>query len=443
MSYRIKLLTPTVEAFGNLGTEIHLGLIWAQRTNSRVALLFVKDFLGPFVFSKGGRGINRALRCVTSPYRFGNERNLGIFIWELVLTLWGFGRIAALMFIARTEGYIPSTPFNALKNFVGVRSYKGPNLNREQIWRTSPKEFTSLEEEIEYWRNAFTTPLAAALPSHISRSCEAVALEMGLSAEEPFVCIHIRETGFYGKTEGPGKLSRNGVVKNYLPAIRLLTNQGYTVVRLGDSSMTPAPPIEGLVDYPFSGEKSDEMDLWLIENCRFFIGGNSGPMEIAKLFQKPIVMTDIFDFLRGYPTKRGDIGILKHFFSIREERFLSTREAIHLQLSEGTGLLRPSSDYLFVENSSDEITDLLIEFLEARKQKECARPSTLQLEVLARRRNLDGLVELSKSPMESASIRVALLGFDGMIGRTFLERNYIQSSLSSKTSGADLLSKLR
>jgi len=62
---------------------------------------------------------------------------------------------------------------------------------------------------------------------------------------------------------------------------------------------------------------------------------------------------------------------------------------------------------------------------------------------LARRRNLDGLVELSKSPMESASIRVALLGFDGMIGRTFLERNYIQSSLSSKTSGADLLSKLR
>ena len=114
--------------------------------------------------------------------------------------------------------------------------------------------------------------------------------EMGIPKGAWYVCVYARDGGFYSSKnykEGTNKKIRNSNIKNYIKAIKLITDRGGWVIRMGDRNMQPLSKIKNVIDYPFSEFKSDLMDLYLIKNCSFFICNHSGITGAAIKFEKP------------------------------------------------------------------------------------------------------------------------------------------------------------
>ncbi len=125
------------------------------------------------------------------------------------------------------------------------------------------------------------------------RACE----RLGVPSATPFVCLHVREGGFYGDAVEP---QRSAQIRDYFPAIDLITQQGIWVVRLGDPSMSPLPPLRNVVDYAHSGLRSPEVDVYLAARCRFMIGTTSGLMYMPHAFGTPTLITN-YCFVFGAP----------------------------------------------------------------------------------------------------------------------------------------------
>jgi putative glycosyltransferase (TIGR04372 family) len=114
----------------------------------------------------------------------------------------------------------------------------------------------------------------------------------GLGSADRIVTLHCREAGF--RAAGQSSL-RDVDVATYLPALARLVERGYCIVRLGDSSMTPLPPMEGVFDYAVSPLKSEELDGLLPGIARFHIGSSSGLSLVPLLYGTPCL------FLNWHP----------------------------------------------------------------------------------------------------------------------------------------------
>jgi putative glycosyltransferase (TIGR04372 family) len=115
--------------------------------------------------------------------------------------------------------------------------------------------------------------------------------EWGLPANAPYVCLHIRESSYYGadrEKEGSGQSNRNADIANYLDAINYLTAQGYWVLKMGSKSSPPVPEMDHVIDYARSDFKSPEMDIYLIRHAKFLLGTTSGLLNVAVSFDMPV-----------------------------------------------------------------------------------------------------------------------------------------------------------
>jgi putative glycosyltransferase (TIGR04372 family) len=109
--------------------------------------------------------------------------------------------------------------------------------------------------------------------------------------DAPLVTLHVRTAG-YNLAIGNMMRLRDADIATYEEAVKLLTDLGIYVVRLGDRTMEGAPNWERFVDYPFSTVKSDWMDIYLAARCRFHIGTSSGMSFIPLLHGRPVVFTN-------------------------------------------------------------------------------------------------------------------------------------------------------
>ena len=117
-------------------------------------------------------------------------------------------------------------------------------------------------------------------------------LKMGLNKGDWFICIHSREGGYSPSDEHLHSF-RNTPIEDFLPAIKFITSQGGKCIRMGDSSMKPAPKDVDLIDYATSPFKSELMDIFLCSECLFFLGSNSGIFELSTLFGTPVATVNM------------------------------------------------------------------------------------------------------------------------------------------------------
>jgi len=252
-------------------------------------------------------------------------------------------------------------------------------------------------------------------------------IEVGLPEHTPFVCLHVREGGYYGWDEGPGKRIRNADIQNYIKAITSLTARGYWVVRLGDKTMKPLPELPKVIDYALSEFKNSETDIFLIASSDFYIGHNSGPWDVANLFGKPIMMPNMTDFFLGYPFKSKDLGIFKKIYCERRSRMLTRAEMIQVYLDTRRSPAN-RSDLRFIENNSLEIMELLDEFLLLHSTNKRSTTATQQctgmVELEAQRQQAAHDIHRMKSlnPVEKDRILSRLRGCNGAIANSFFQR---------------------
>lgn len=173
------------------------------------------------------------------------------------------------------------------------------------------------------WSNAELGPIVA-VPADLRERCRARLQAAGINAEW-FVALHVREGGYHGDGADTTRQHRSANVSDYLAAIEHVTSRGGTVIRLGDKSMTPLRGVAGVFDYAHSNIKSDEMDLFLCSDARFFIGTTSGLTSAVQALGTPMLLVNCMsNDCQFWHDKT--IFLLKMIFDRRAHRYLSLRE---------------------------------------------------------------------------------------------------------------------
>ncbi len=148
------------------------------------------------------------------------------------------------------------------------------------------------------------------LPEAMQANGRARLAEMGLPSDAWFVSAHSRERGYW-PGDDDNHAHRNADIASYEPAMRAIIERGGWIVRVGDPSMSPLPPMDHVIDYTQSPLKSEWMDLWLCANNRFFLGSSSGLSMVATIFDRPCVQVNMIPMGASLSMAARDISIPK------------------------------------------------------------------------------------------------------------------------------------
>jgi putative glycosyltransferase (TIGR04372 family) len=184
---------------------------------------------------------------------------------------------------------------------------------------------------------------------------------LGIPPDAWFVGLHVRDTSF--------RDNRDSDVNTYRPAIESVVARGGWVIRMGDPTMKPLPPMPQVIDYAHSSIRSDWMDVFLWASCRFFIGTNSGPVVVPPTFGVPCVIAN-WASLGMRPWFSKNLQISKLYWSEREARYLNFAEVISsaLAFALSTNYLA-SQGIKFVDNTPEEINEVVVEMLDRLEGK--------------------------------------------------------------------------
>lgn len=421
-------LTPCISVIGNCSEEILFGLIRARREGKRLVLLHPFDLPWKFRFPL----TNRELFDVFSPYRCDPPAALRFLARLLLTALYG----------------PPNVLTRILGKFFGPKALlKGrlthPALGTDTLWKPEADvaEFDWKIVERYRWSEQLQTPLAVGLHPDKRARAHRLRARMGIPENAWFACLHVRESGFYD--DQSYFACRNATISNYIPMIQEVAARGGWVVRLGDQSMTSLPSMERVIDYPRTRFKSDLMDLYLLSECRFYIGMSSGILDTAQLFQRPTLLTNMTNMTFIYPRRLCDRGLPKHVYSRPQGRFLSAQEIIAAPW-EAQHYHTLGADFELHENSPEELREAAVEFLNILEGSDGA-PTPLQaqanrLRIAHGRRLLDGPID---DPLVDINIRyriaARLESSIGSLSMAFLEKNWSRSACLARPSPSAIL----
>ena len=86
--------------------------------------------------------------------------------------------------------------------------------------------------------------------------------------------------------------------------IEYLIERDYFVVRMGDNSSVKSNFYnKNYLDYAHSDFNSRLMDIFLISKCKFFVGTQSGILDLAYMFNKPVLTTNMCELFCSFHGK--------------------------------------------------------------------------------------------------------------------------------------------
>jgi len=219
------------------------------------------------------------------------------------------------------------------------------------------------------WAAERRSPLLALDPDHEKRGREALSTR-GMDPNDWFVALHVRESGYLSEPPNSHRENRNADVFTYLPAVRVITDRGGWVVRVGDPSMKPLPEMERVIDYVHTPLHSDWMDVLLGASCRLFLGTSSGLFVVPWSFGRPVALAN-WESLRIRPWGNRDLFIPKLWRLEAEDRFLTVPEMLQPPYAGAERLppreSRERRGVTLVDNTPEEIVELVEEWLDGDK----------------------------------------------------------------------------
>ena len=104
-----------------------------------------------------------------------------------------------------------------------------------------------------------------------------------------------------------------------------------------------------------------------MKNCNFYIGTSSGLIDVAWLFNRPVLLTNMINIFSGLPRNKCDRGIFKKIFN-KSGRMLTLKEYMQLPFSFHN-LDKNINDLSFEENSSEELYLAVSDFVDILDKK--------------------------------------------------------------------------
>lgn len=159
-----------------------------------------------------------------------------------------------------------------------------------------------LQRQIGGWDDMAWPPPGARVSPFREGECKRLARKLGIDLARPLVTLHVREPGWraghYAVGDRPVDAVRNADIDTYLPAVRLLGERGFQVVRLGDASMRPAEG-DDFLDLAHADGVTPLFELWVVGRSRFMIGSDSGPVGLPALTGTPLLMVNSVHLVWG------------------------------------------------------------------------------------------------------------------------------------------------
>ncbi len=190
-----------------------------------------------------------------------------------------------------------------------------------------------------------------------------ILMELGIPKDAWFVCVHAREAGFSPVDEELHG-HRNSHIENIIPAMQEIVKRGGWVIRIGDPSMRPLPPMAQVIDYAHHPRKSQRLDIILCARARFILGNTSGVALVGTIFGVPCALANMMP-ISAMGVSPQDISIPKLHWSLSEDRYLSFGEILASQLSRAQYSRNFAAAGIRVEeNSPEDIKQLATEMLD-------------------------------------------------------------------------------
>lgn len=232
------------------------------------------------------------------------------------------------------------------------------------------------------------------IPKSHEHEMETQLKALGVPPDGWFVCVHAREHGWFKELNTydlqlpsgyrhEQEDHRNVNIEDYYPAIDHITSLGGTVVRMGDPSMKPMGYMEGVIDYPFTQQKSLAMDLYLVSNCRFVLGCNTGFSSFPLAFGIPVLITNFTATATSawYPYSN-NIFLFQHLVEIESGKRLDPERNFDRLISKMNDTLHFAAlGYRCQPNSPEEILEATKEILDLIENDSFDHPRSTEQEL--------------------------------------------------------------
>jgi len=245
--------------------------------------------------------------------------------------------------------------------------------------------------------------------------------ELGIKKNEKYVCFSVRDDEYLKKTSSGDyqyHSYRNTNVKNFKLVAEYLNSKNIKVVRVGSIAQDKLNfKNDKIIDYPFSHQRSDFMDIYIIANCYFYIGGGPGIDSIPILFRKPKLQTNLVPILGTTCELKKVMTIFKHHYCEKLKRNLSIKEIISENMDNvhHTDKFKDKKIKL-IENSPKEILDATSDLLELVEDEDNFVKKINQLD----QKTFWSIFPLKKKNKENIPLHGQVRG---MISPSFLKNN--------------------
>ena len=337
--HKLLITRPHTSGYGQISMDILQSLHIAKEENSRV------------YFLKTRKSVNNALYDAQCDVVTVLPQN-SMVNWLMAL-LWAIGRLTR-----------------------GIEQL--PQISRRLVTGRAVKWKYEAPYRRPYFGSHFrrkiaTDPIPVGLPAHREEQAAEVAERLGVPATARIITLHVREPGYLGDIPYNLRrraLARNARIETYFEAIDHLVSNGYTVVRIGDPTMTPVDR-PGVVDLAIAPESNELVQVWSVMKSEFFLCCGSGPYFNAMLLNVPTLLVNGLDPIGCYPIHEHSLFVPKRWKLLDTGKVLSLAETLtptrYLDGRHVTGANRvtgangEAQTFEFIDNSSEEICQAVVE----------------------------------------------------------------------------------
>ena len=208
--------------------------------------------------------------------------------------------------------------------------------------------------------------------------------KFGLNENDKWVCIHNRDNKFLSgnKINFSYHSYRDFSVQSMKDAAEYFAKNNYFVFRMGKEQTEKLKPLNyknKIIDYAFSNKRSDFLDIFLLSNCDFYFGGDSGVKSVVLSFFRPcygvnwspmFLYSEPGFFMNFNNDLHPWLFIFKRIKSISKNKKLTLQEILKNRiLYTYNSELYKKNDLVFIENSISDINNLAEEIIIEKNKK--------------------------------------------------------------------------
>jgi putative glycosyltransferase (TIGR04372 family) len=214
--------------------------------------------------------------------------------------------------------------------------------------------------------------------------------------------LHVRDEN-YIKTS----YLRSGTIENYFPAIDMLLESNYQIIRIIHSKSNKLEFSKNYKEINIDNSQNQLFQFYLLSNCKGFLCCHSGPGPLGVLLKTPILELNLFPLDFTYAVKKGDIFIPKKIKNIKNN-YVKYKKIFSSNLKYMSSIKQMHKCELEAEeNSSDEIMEGVKEFICNLKDTSVVTDS-------------ENYIHFKNNFLKDSEIRFA----NGQISKYFLKKNH-------------------